>query len=370
MDAHPRNLKFVFEAQTQYAVPLFQRPYVWTLDGQWAAFWDDVRTAAERQMKGDIAHPHFMGAVVLEQISVPTGMLDCRQIIDGQQRLVTLQLLIAAARDVCQKWGVEASRSRDYLEFLTINRSMMDDPDNIFKVWPTNTDRDDFRLVMGTCSYFEVCEKLGVKPTAGQVGRPIPDAYLYFFWAILVWTLTSDDKERSARLDALVKAIYTGLVLVIIDLDEKDDAQMIFETLNARGTPLLAADLVKNYLLHLAKVQHRPIEPLYQTYWRPFDEDKFWREKVPQGRLYRPRMDVYLQHYLTLTTAAEVPATSLFGTFKSLASQNGISPEEHMASLRRYGDIFKGFYAQSGKTRRAAGLRQWTQPRSFRCSYT
>ena len=75
MNAHPRSLKVIFEAQTQYAVPLFQRPYVWTLDGQWEALWDDVRTAAERQMKGDVTHPHFMGAVVLEQISVPTGML-------------------------------------------------------------------------------------------------------------------------------------------------------------------------------------------------------------------------------------------------------------------------------------------------------
>ena len=139
MDAHPRTLKVIFEAQTQLAVPLFQRPYVWTQAGQWEALWEDVRSAAERQMKNDVAHPHFMGAVVLEQMSVPTGMLDRRQIIDGQQRLVTLPLLIAAARDVCQIFDGASDQYRQYLEFLTLNRGMVDDPNQVFKVWPTRS---------------------------------------------------------------------------------------------------------------------------------------------------------------------------------------------------------------------------------------
>lgn len=87
---------------------------------------------------------------------------------------------------------------------------------------------------------------------------------------------------------------------MVIDLDDQDDAQLIFETLNFLGQPLLPADLVKNYLFHHASRSGADIEPLYHKHWAAFDKDgEFWRQKVTQGRLTRPRLDLYLQHYLT-----------------------------------------------------------------------
>lgn len=67
---------------------------------------------------------------------------------------------------------------------------------------------------------------------------------------------------------------------------------MIFETLNARGEPLLPADLLRNFIFLRAARRGEPQEALYNNYWRRFD-DPFWRQEVRQGRLNRPRSDIY-----------------------------------------------------------------------------
>ena len=109
------------------------------------------------------------------------------------------------------------------------------------------------------------------------------------------------------RLKALWQTIKDDMQVVVIDLDDNDDAQVIFETLNALGTPLLPADLIKNFLFQSAELKSENLEALYEKYWNPFDRDSaFWREEVRQGRLNRPRIDLFLQHYLTLMKGDEV----------------------------------------------------------------
>src|SRR6202158_6439954 len=84
---------------------------------------------------------------------------------------------------------------------------------------------------------------------------------------------------------------------IVIDLQEGDDPQVIFETLNARGEPLLPADLLKNYIFLRAARANEDQELLYKEFWSRFD-DTFWREEVKQGRLVRPRSDLFMQHFL------------------------------------------------------------------------
>jgi hypothetical protein len=352
MQANPRNLNVIFAAQCRYLVPLFQRQYVWKRVEQWEPLWEDVQAVAERYLKGNNFQPHFMGAVVLEQMTTPTGMLDVRQIIDGQQRLITLQLLVAAARDVSRSLEIPTEQHYRNFELLTVNSMASDHPEEVFKVWPTNRDREQFQLVMTSGSAAKVRAWCQAKKAVQKEDCLIPEAYLYFYDRIKEWLETSEADQRSKYLDALQYTVYQGLVLVAIDLDDKDNAQIIFETLNARGTPLLAADLVKNYLLHLADSSGLPVEQLYNRYWSAFDGARFWSQIVSQGRLYRPRIELFLQHYLTLATADEVPAGSLFVTFRQHVKTNkDKGPEDHLSSLRRYGDIFKNFYDQPLDTR-------------------
>jgi uncharacterized protein (DUF1810 family) len=134
--------------------------------------------------------------------------------------------------------------------------------------------------------------------------------------------------------------------VVVIDLDENDDAQVIFETLNALGTPLLPADLIKNFLFQSAEVRGDNSGQLYERYWKPFDErSDFWRAAVSQGRLKRPRIDQFLQHYLTLMKGDEVQATHLFAEFRVHARKNPtVSAADHLLSLHSYGGIFERFF--------------------------
>ncbi len=358
MDAKPRSLKDIFDAQCRYMVPLYQRPYVWTEQDQWEPLWEDISALADRYYKADPFRPHFMGAVVLEQLNTATGTLDLRQIIDGQQRLTTLQIVIEAACDVCESLGtVASSHSRD-LRRLTRNDPREGNPDEVFKVWPTNVDRDHFRLVMSAGSPDDVRQYYDGKNN-GDVGYAIANGYLYFHKKIAEWLAAAGDDNLKKKLDALQNALYRGLLVVVIDLDEKDDAQMIFETLNARGTPLLASDLVKNYLLHRAEDYGHNLDRFYSEHWQFFDLSTFWREKVQTGRMLRPQIELFLQHYITLLTRDEVLVTNLFNTFRQYVKKHPeIDPATYMVDLHRYGLLYLQFYTYSPDTREGLFFRR------------
>ena len=98
METQVRTPQMVFMQPQRLIVPLFQRPYVWNEESQWEPLWNDVVRVADRllQRPQDKHHPHFLGAVVLQQVQNPIGLMQARTIIDGQQRLTTLQLLLDA----------------------------------------------------------------------------------------------------------------------------------------------------------------------------------------------------------------------------------------------------------------------------------
>lgn len=350
MDAKPRSLKDVFDAQCRYMVPLFQRPYVWNQQDQWEPLWEDISNLAERYYRADAFRPHFMGAVVLEQLNTATGTLDLRQIIDGQQRLTTLQMVIEAACDVCESLGAIASNHVRDLRRLTRNDPRDGNPDETFKVWPTNVDREQFRLVMSAHSPEEVRNHYDGQ-FIGEVGYAIANGYFFFYDKIKEW-LGTDQEIIKKKLDALQNALYRGLLVVVIDLDEKDDAQMIFETLNARGTPLLASDLVKNYLLHRAEDRGYDLDKLYDDHWLFFDSSTFWRQKIQTGRLLRPHIELFMQNYITLLTKDEVLVTNIFNTFRQYVKTHPeVDPINYLKDLHRYGLIYQHFYTTSPETR-------------------
>jgi hypothetical protein len=146
----------------------------------------------------------------------------------------------------------------------------------------------------------------------------IQEAYAYFSGAIDEWLDDGDpdDHELKARHEALRVALTALLQVVSINLESGDNAQVIFETLNARGTPLLALDLVKNSVLYKARREGCDIEDLYTKHWQPELDQDYWRETVRQGRLNRPRAELFLMHWLTMQLGRVVMATELFNEFR------------------------------------------------------
>lgn len=93
--------------------------------------------------------------------------------------------------------------------------------------------------------------------------------------------------EGGDRSDVVVDALLSLFKLVVIDLEDNDDAQVIFEVLNGRQTPLSATDLVKNLLFLRAELtDEAELEALYEEHWAPFD-DVWWRKEIGRGHAAR-----------------------------------------------------------------------------------
>lgn len=333
MKADTVDLAAIFGKPVHYVVPLYQRPYVWTKDLQWEPLWQDVREVADRQLDDTPSNdsiPHFLGAVVLEQALVGSGMIDARSVIDGQQRLTTLQLLIAAGRSLAVERGLDGPRQM--FEKLLFNESfLVKRGGDQFKVLPTQRDRPAFQEAIGD----------GVVASSGS--HRMHEAYRFFRGSILEWAGEGGDPELFVkRLEGLSTAVWKRLVLVTIDLDPGDNAQIIFETLNARGTPLLAGDLVKNHLFQTATIQGANVDALYEQHWKVLDTD-WWREDVQQGRLKRPRLDIFLNHWLAMVSDHEVISHQLFPEFKRYLAAGPKQASEVLADLERYGRVYETF---------------------------
>jgi len=361
------NLQKLFEQTIRYRIPLFQRPYVWKEKENWRPIWDDLRSLAERLLRTGSTSPHFLGAIVLDQVLNQTGEIESRQVIDGQQRLTTLQLMLTAFGDLAVAHGLEKFAKR--FEKLTENdESFCVNEDDVFKVWPTNRDRAHFRRVTTSGSLENVCKSFKLSPDTKKLEIKIPGAYIYFYRSANEWLtreLTDHHGKKiettvDARFDAIWNVVRSHLLLVVIDLEEDDDAQVIFETLNTRGTQLLPADLVKNFLFQMAEKDGAHLDDLYAKHWKGFDSD-FWREEIRQGRLKRPRIDLFLQHYLTLKTSDEVPVTHVFACFKTYVEDStrqllgndysGGIAAYHLEQLNIYGKIFKQLLTTNPETR-------------------
>jgi uncharacterized protein with ParB-like and HNH nuclease domain len=330
----------LFGREVHYVVPLYQRPYVWNEQDQWRPLWDDLQSLVETMVDGAADRAHFLGASVQEPIPVPAGSTEIRRVIDGQQRLTTLQMLLKAFRDVALAHG-HAPYAQAIEKLLRNDDPLIADAPKRLKLWPTRTDQQDYRHVMDSASPAELKQALG-KPNADYPlkNHTIANAYLFFYQEIDAW-LSAQGADAAARVKGPYGAIRDQLRLVVIDLDDRDDAQAIFETLNARGAPLLSADLVKNDLL--SKLQPNEADEAYRIYWQGFDSDgAFWRERVGRGHAQRARIETFLLHALTLLTGKIVSAGHLYKAYLDYAQTPAAGePVELLARFKRLGEIYR-----------------------------
>jgi Protein of unknown function DUF262/Protein of unknown function (DUF1524)/Restriction Enzyme Adenine Methylase Associated len=316
----------VFFLPQRLLVPLFQRPYVWTRDGQWSLLWDDIRRQAERRLEGRSEIPaHFLGAVVLQDQSAPAGQLPRRTIIDGQQRLTTLQLALDAAHAVLTGHGETKLASQ--LQRLTANPDdYWSEDEDRFKVWPTNRDRAAYNEVMAAPMPVDYS---GLRHQDSRLAQ----AHAYFSAVMAEWVGGGADDAGgvavAARCAHLTHVLTTGLQLVVIELKADEDSQEIFETLNARGTPLSAADLIKNFVFQRLALEGAAAEKAYQAYWHLF-ETGFWEGEVSVGRYLMPRSSLFLGQWLGAQTGEEVSPRATFSRFKHFVEHEMAMPMDQL----------------------------------------
>jgi hypothetical protein len=300
----------VFYMPQRLLVPLFQRPYVWSKEGQWEPLWNDVLRVAEKILNKQETEAHFLGAVVLQQQPADIGALPVRTVIDGQQRLTTLQLLLDAVHEEVGVAGFEAI-AKQVQDLVENAEHFVKDPEDRYKVWPTNRDREAFNEVMSASAPIEYDSLENTKSKMVQCHR-------YFAQQANEWLHL--DENVAERANSLVQTVSTYLQLVVIELLPNEDAQEIFETLNARGTPLTPADLIKNLIFQKLDISPGQAEKAYHEYWEAF-ETPFWEMEVSSGRIKYSRSSLFLTHWLISKTALEIPAREIFSQFKRYVNE-------------------------------------------------
>lgn len=355
MKSDPFTVQQIFQDRRQYRVPFYQRAYVWTKANQWSRLWEDIRDKADALLQGDDPVAHFMGAVVLEQQQKP-GLLGVERlhIIDGQQRLTTLQYVLASLQHILRQFeqpgllplveGCLVNGNPDTMEEKDVER---------FKLWPTFRDRDQFvsGMTATTIEDFRVrfpdsftqakrLKMVGVKHP------PTLDAIIYFRESMLEWANDTKDFDLPSRVMALTNAVLTKLKIVCILLDKEDDAQVIFETLNGHGAELHATDLIRNFIFMRAGTD---AADLYKNVWSQFETD-LWSEKQSRGRLNRPRLEWFVQSAVQAETGEEIDIGRLYAGYRRFVDADtklhGAAPQLEL--LNRYGEHYKALVTGKG----------------------
>lgn len=245
--ARETNLEGVLEGKKQYQVPLYQRPYSWgrpQLDQMWADLLEVVETR-----RSDVGATHFIGSLVLAW-SPDTGAVGLQKylVVDGQQRLTTLTILLAALRDHEVEHGDAEARERIDNQYL-LNRY---EPGEPLKLLPTQLDRDSYNSVV------QASAQAGGEDLIGK-------AYRYFRAKIAA----ADDPEDPHDIRTIEQAVLTGLAVVAVTAEAGDNAHRIFESLNNTGLRLSQADLLKNYLF--MRLGDRA-EAIHRSVWLPLEK--------------------------------------------------------------------------------------------------
>ena len=365
----------LFNAPFQYQIPIFQRGYVWTLEKQVAPLWSDIQSQAdallERQQLTSGATTamkplpkHFLGSIVMTPVPNAFGRVPMYEVIDGQQRCTTLHLLLLAMHHAAKDSG-QTSVAQMAAAVVRNPGPYLVDANDQHKVWPTQAGRQEMQGINAATSVAQICTAYPARDGRNRIDRPLMvQTFLYLYHACLAYMRGVDlsdpvphpggaDPDRShsdvlvasirnanavvpvpaagkanaLRAQALYMALADQVQLMTLSLDVDDDPQVIFETLNARGEPLLASDLVRNFLFLEAARHGQPVDALYASYWSDFDQvatgkntvtaNRYWREKEKQGRLLHPRIDLFFYHYTVLRSQESTLVNHVFQAFKN-----------------------------------------------------
>ena len=222
LHAEPTTVSRAFASRKQYAIPSYQRNYVWTREGQWEPLWDDLR-ALTRQLltEGSDARPHFLGTIITKHIGAQ-GFIDRWWVVDGQQRLTTLQILIAAARTAFNEY--------DLAKCVAILTNVLVNPPEVvlersdkYKIEHKSSDYKGFSSII----------------EAGLAGSGVPEekklqlhkCYEYFMGAVTDWLGSVHEDARERHAVELTKAMLDRLQVVDIRLDGQENSHAIFEAL-------------------------------------------------------------------------------------------------------------------------------------------
>ncbi|MFJ5457000.1 DUF262 domain-containing protein [Pectobacterium sp. CHL-2024] len=348
MKPFSRSAIELFDGTKRYVIPMFQRQYVWREEKQLARLWSDLQAKTQQRLDRKITSPHFLGAIVIANLPTYGRQVQTYDVIDGQQRLTTFQILLTAFRDVAKYHNSEYA---DELNKYIVNVGIMEDKAvERYKVWPTQVDRPQMKALVdsGSLTAVAILEQTSFDRRKTGVEPFMFVAYKYFYQQTMDFVVSdSIDSTKDERIEALFDALKRDLALVSIELEGGDDPQVIFETLNGFNEPLLPTDLLRNFAFQRAYREQRgendkSPDELYNDYWLQFDQH-FWKKDEKQGRLKRPRADIFFQHFLAMKLASDVNVARLYHDYKVWIETKApySCVEDELKDLEKFARVFK-----------------------------
>jgi len=354
MQANPRSLDVLFNSQLRYVVPMFQRLYTWDEHPQLETLWEDIEEKALLRLKQVESRPHYLGALIIEGVK-PSSPREIKRflIIDGQQRLTTLQLLFCAYRDLSKDRGwinLERTVTR-YL--LNADRDVMEHPEEEeLKLWPTTLNREIFRNIILAGSKLAVEEGFPEvflpRKRKPEPRHPMVKAYFYFYLRIQEFISAMADEHSRTEEDtsvALLQSLQQDFSVVEIALSEGDDSQEIFYSLNSQGKPLSQADLLRSLIFMRAEKEKINKDELFDQYWRIFETD-YWSATVRRAGRSANRIEIALRLFLTAKTGQLVDSRRVNEEYRRWITSTPpryISVRDEIDDFARHADVYKKY---------------------------
>ena len=302
-------LKFL-QGPRQFIIPIYQRTYSWTLN-QCQQFLDDVINAAT----DDSIAGHFLGSIVyIEKGLYHISTIPKFLVIDGQQRLVTLSLLLAALGQVTSQENSQGTISRKKIN-------------NYFLFNSEESGELRYKLLLTQSDKRTLINLLEGKELPEPFSKRIVDNYNFFLDRIL---------KSEIELDTIYKGIEK-LIIVDIALDRNyDNPQLIFESLNSTGLELSQTDLIRNYVLMGLDVEEQ--NEIYSDYWYPME-----RLMNQDGKA--ANFDRFMRDYLTLKLGYIPKIGEVYEDFKQFYRHHrrDKTDKEIMADVYRYSNYYMKF---------------------------
>ncbi|GAA7026875.1 DUF262 and DUF1524 domain-containing protein [Helicobacter pylori] len=305
MEADAITLSKFFEdnKENQFVIPIYQRLYSWEKE-QCKQLWDDIiKIGGDDKMDG-----HFIGSIlyVLDGNKHSGNPL---LIIDGQQRLTTITLLLIALRDYLN----------DEVEFLKkFSRSKIQ---NHYLINSDKNGDKKFRLILSKSdkdTLLYLIDKDRRKPSELSL-KIVENFELFKEWI----------RKNTDKLEIIFKGLEKLMMVYIALEKEKDDPQLIFESMNSKGIELTQTDLIRNYIIMETEVEKQ--EVFYNKYWRSMEEDFKQDEKL---------FDRFVRHYLTIKTRKIPKVNKVYVDFKDYQQKEGIEIEDLLKDLQKYCGYF------------------------------
>jgi uncharacterized protein with ParB-like and HNH nuclease domain/predicted transport protein len=281
------NLLKFLRKSPQFIIPIYQRNYAWTA-AQCRQLWADLMRAG----RDPEVSAHFIGSIVyvergLSSVTSQEALL----VIDGQQRLTTSTLLIAALARHFETHGLG-----EVLDAFS-NKKLR----NYYLLNPDEEGERHFKLILSETDKETLLSLLQGVPLPAEASSRITENY-----ALFQELITANQSELEAICHGLAK-----LVIVDVALDRsQDNPQMIFESMNSTGLELSQADLIRNYIL--MGLEPKLQTDLYKAYWRPM-------EKAFGQAAYMVHFDAFMRHYLTAKTGDIPNVRDVYDAFKAFA---------------------------------------------------